>query len=130
MISKGIKGNAEMTVTEQFSAKTLGSGTMDVLGTPGLAALAEKCAWESVAPFLEEGQGTVGIRMDLKHLSATPVGKNVWCESELTEIADRRLLFKFRAFDDAGIIGEGCHERFIVTKEKFLEKTHDKYAKA
>ncbi len=126
----GIKGKTEMTVTEQFSAKTLGSGTMDVLGTPGLAALAEKCAWESVAPFLEEGQGTVGIRLDLKHLSATPVGKKVWCESVLTEIADRRLLFSFRAFDDAGLIGEGCHERFIVDKEKFLNKSHAKYENA
>lgn len=123
----GIKGTAEMTVTEQFSAKTLGSGTMDVLGSPGLAALAEKCAWESVAPFLEDGQGTVGIRMDFKHLSATPVGKKVWCESELTDVSDRRLLFRFKAFDDAGLIGEGVHERFIVTKEKFLQKACDKY---
>ena len=126
-MNTGIKGKAEMIVTDQFSAKTLGSGTMDVLGTPGLAALVEKSAWESVAPFLEEGQGTVGIRMDLKHISATPVGQKVWCETELIDIADRRLQFEFRAFDDAGIIGEGMHERFVVTKEKFLEKAHEKY---
>ena len=126
-MNTGIKGKAEMIVTDQFSAKTLGSGTMDVLGTPGLAALVEKSAWESVAPFLEEGQGTVGIRMDLKHISATPVGQRIWCECELTDIADRRLLFKFQAFDDTGIIGEGTHERFVVTKEKFLEKAHEKY---
>ena len=120
----GIKGCFKTTVTEQFSAKTLGSGTMDVLGTPGLAAFAERCTWESVAPFLEEGEGTVGTAMDLKHLSATPVGRKVRFESELVEVDGRRLVFRFEGFDDAGKIGEGMHERFIVVKEKFLEKAN------
>ena len=127
MIKTGIKGHFETTVTDQFSAKTLGSGTMDVLGTPGLAAFAERCTWESVHPFLEEGEGTVGISMELKHLSATPVGQDVRFESELIEVDGRRLKFRFEAFDAAGKIGEGEHERFIVVKEKFLVKARGKY---
>lgn len=127
MINKGIKGRLEAVVTEQFTAKKLGSGTMDVLGTPGLAAFAERCTWESVHPFLQEGEGTVGITMELKHISATPLGKKIRVESELVEVDDRRLKFTFEAFDDAGKIGEGVHERFIVVKERFLEKAHAKY---
>ena len=127
MIKPGIIGSMETAVTEQFSAKTLGSGTMDVLGSPGLAALLERCAWESVAPFLDEGEGSVGIRLDLKHISATPVGKTIRCESELVDVADRRLLFKIRAYDEAGMIGEGVHERFVINKERFLEKAQKKY---
>lgn len=123
----GIKGEYEAVVTDKFSAKTLGSGTMDVLGTPGLAAFAEKCMWESVAPFLEEGEGTVGTLMELKHLSATPVGQSVRITSELIEVDERRLKFSFEAFDEAGRIGDGVHERFIVVKEKFLDKAQKKY---
>lgn len=129
MIRTGIKGNFEAVVTEQFCASTLGSGTMDVLGTPGLAAFAERCTWESVHPFLSEGEGTVGVSMELKHLSATPLGKSVRFESELTEVDGRRLKFTFEAFDEAGKIGEGVHERFIIDKEKFLKKADSKYEK-
>ena len=76
MLKEGIKGKFESSVTEQFCAGTLGSGTMDVLGTPGLIAFAERCAWESVHPFLEEGEGTVGISMEMKQekeRSTTPI---------------------------------------------------------
>lgn len=127
MLNTGINGKLETVVTEQFSAKTLGSGTMDVLGTPGLAAFAEKCTWESVHPFLKEGEGTVGINMELKHLSATPVGEKVRIESELVETDGRKLKFTFEAYDDAGKIGEGVHERFIVDKARFLNKALSKY---
>lgn len=127
MLETGIKGNVEDVVTDALSAKTLGSGTMDVLGTPGLAALAEKCAWQSVVSYLGEGEGTVGIRLDLKHLSATPVGRKVRLSSELTQIDGRRLVFSFEAFDEAGKIGEGIHERFVVNKKRFFDKACSKY---
>lgn len=97
-----------------------------VYATPCMIALVEKTAWESVAGNLEEGQGTVGTRLDVSHVSATPVGMKVWCETELIEIDGRRLVFAVKAYDEAGLIGEGTHERFIVWNERFQQKAEGK----
>ena len=127
MITTGIKGRQEMIVTEEFTAKAMGSGELEVFATPAMIALAEKTAWKSVAPELEEGQGTVGTLMNISHISATPAGKTVWCESELVEVDRRRLVFKIIAFDETGKIGEGTHERFIIENERFMNKALGKY---
>ena len=82
-----------------------------------------------VAPFLEEGQSTVGTVVNVKHLAASPVGMKVTCQTELIEIDRRRLVFKVACFDDAGLIGEGEHERFIIDIDKFLAKANAKLAK-
>lgn len=83
----------------------------------------------SVAPYLEEGQGTVGTRLDISHDAATPLGMKVWAESELIEIDRRRLVFEVKAYDECGLIGQGRHERFIIANEKFLAKVNEKSAK-
>ena len=75
---------------------------------------------------IEEGQGTVGTRLNVSHDAATPVGMKVWAESCLTEIDGRRLVFKVRAYDECGLIGQGTHERFIIKKQRFLEKAEAK----
>jgi len=86
----------------------------------------EFCAAESVLPYLPAGSSTVGTRLDVRHLSATPVGMTVRCETELVEIDRRRLVFLCRAYDDAGLIGEGTQERFIVDDAKFMERVAQK----
>ena len=91
-----------------------------------MIALMENTAFESVASELEEGSGTVGTALDIKHVSATPVGMKVTCESELVQVDGRALTFSVKAFDEAGLIGEGTHERFIVFEEKFQKKADDK----
>ena len=126
MLSTGIKGQAETAVTEQNTAKAMGSGTRDVFATPAMVALMESAAYRSVAAELEPGMGTVGTLMNVEHVSATPVGMRVTAESELTEIDGRRLVFTVKAFDDAGLIGTGKHERFIVVDEKFVAKAAKK----
>lgn len=125
----GIKGREEVIVTKELTAKELGSGTLNVFGTPAMIALMEKTAWKSVQDFLEEGEGTVGIALDVKHLSATPLGMKVTCESELIEIDGKKLTFSVKVFDEICLIGEGRHERFIVSKEKFQSKTEEKLKK-
>ena len=122
MLTVGIKGKEEIVVTDANSAKTMGSGTLDVFATPAMIALMEKTAWKSVAPYLEEGCGTVGTLLNVTHDAPTPLGMKVWCESELTEIDGRRLVFSVAAFDETGKIGGGSHERFIVPNEKFQAK--------
>lgn len=129
MLQAGIKGKKEITVTLDKTAKAMGSGTMDVFATPAMIALMENTAFESVASELEEGSGTVGTvgtALDIKHVSATPVGMKVTCESELVKVDGRALTFSVKAFDEAGLIGEGTHERFIVFEEKFQKKADDK----
>ena len=122
----GLKNTVEFTITEDMSAARVGSGALNVFATPTMIAMMEKAALECVQPYLEEGQGTVGILINVTHDAATPIGMKVRCEAELTEVDGRRLAFKVEAFDDAGHIGGGTHERFIVFNEKFQAKTDAK----
>ncbi len=122
MLKTGIRGRQSVVVGEENSARTMGSGTLKVFATPAMTALMEKTAWTSVAPYLEEGQGTVGTHLDISHDAPTPFGKTVTCESELVEIDGRRLVFEVTAEDGTHVIGRGRHERFIVSEEKFQAK--------
>ena len=96
MLEAGIRGEQSVAVTSENTAKTMGSGTLDVFATPALVALAEKTCWMSVAAALDEGCGTVGTRLELEHSAPTPVGMTVTCESELTAVEGRKLVFKGR----------------------------------
>lgn len=126
MLVTGIKGKAETVVTENNTAKAMGSGTLEVFATPAMVALMEKAAYACVAEELEPGMGTVGTQMDVKHVAATPTGMRVTAECELIEIDGRRLVFSVKAFDASGMIGIGTHERFIVKDEKFMAKAISK----
>ena len=129
MLKIGMKGHLEKMVTAELSAKVWGSGAVDVYGTPCMIALVEETAWRSVQDELEPGQATVGTKLDIAHIAATPIGMKVWCETELIEIDRRRLVFAVNAYDEAGKIAEGTHERFIVDVEKFQAKANAKAAK-
>ena len=129
MLEAGIKGTKEITVTNENTAKTMGSGTLDVFATPAMIAIMENTAYESVTAELEEGSGTVGTALNVKHVAATPVGMKVTCETELIKVDGRALTFSVKAFDEKGLIGEGEHERFIVFNEKFQAKADAKLAK-
>ena len=126
MLKEGVKGTQEIMVTEENTAKVMGSGALDVFATPAMIALMEKTAWESVQPYLEEGSGTVGTLMNVKHVAATPVGMEVTCETKLVEVDRKRLVFEVKAYDAAGVIGEGTLERFIIDNERFLAKAEAK----
>ena len=126
MLKEGVKGTQEIMVTEENTAKVMGSGALDVFATPAMIALMEKTARLSVAPYLEEGQSTVGTLVNVKHLSASPVGMTITCKTELVDIDRRRLVFHVECYDTAGLIGEGDHERFIIDEAKFMAKTNGK----
>lgn len=126
MLEIGIKGAAAQPVTPENTAAALGSGTLEVFATPALVALAERTCWQSVAPYLDEGSGTVGSRLEVEHTAPTPVGLTVFCESELTAIEGRRLTFRVTLRDEKGPVGGGLHERFVVNDAKFLAKARAK----
>lgn len=126
MIPVHTKGHIEQTVTPDLTAARIGSGLVEVFATPMMIALVEQACLESVLPYLDEGQGTVGTLVNVTHSAATPVGMRVWCDSELVEVDRRRLVFSVKVYDECGPIGEGTHERFIIDTAKFIEKVKAK----
>ena len=126
MLEIGIKHTKSEIVCEKNTAAALGSGLLPVYATPAMIALLEGTCAEAVAAELEDGSTTVGTKLDVEHIAATPLGMEVRCECELTEIDRRRLVFCVEIFDKAGMIGRGTHERFIVAAEKFMAKTNEK----
>ena len=129
MLREGLRGTKEIIVTKELSAQNVGSGLLPVYATPSMIALMENTAFESVAEYLEEGCGTVGTSLNVKHVAATPIGMKVTCETELIKVDGRALTFTVKAFDECGLIGEGTHERFVIMEEKFLNKTNEKLTK-
>ena len=125
-VTVGLKGRAETVVSDANTAQAACSGALPVFGTPFMCALMEEAAWKSIAPHLEEGQSTIGTRLDITHDSATPVGMEVWAESEVIQVDGRRIVLKLAAYDRKGLIGQGTHERFIVTDQRFLAKCAQK----
>ena len=122
-ITIGTKATAQVTVTEAQTARTVGSGSLNVFATPMMAALMEQAACSAVAPFLEEGETTVGTELNIRHTAATPQGLTVTAEAEVTAQNGREIELKVTARDDAGEIGSGTHKRFVVYAQRFQEKT-------
>ena len=110
------------TVAREHLASSWGSGLADVLATPALVAYCEECARLAVDTLLPEGQQTVGTRINLRHLAATPAGLSVRIRAELIERDNRRLVFSVQAWDPAELIGTGEHERFIIDSDRFSER--------
>ncbi len=113
-------------VSESNTAIACGSGSVPVFATPAMIALMEKTALSSVEPFLEEGMTTVGTLVNVRHLAATPLGMKVTAVSVLHAGDGRRLVFNVEARDENQMVGSGTHERYIVSRQKFLDNAADK----
>lgn len=118
----GMVFETKKTVEEADTAAKFGSGGVYVFATPMMIGIMENASMNCVQEALEEGQGTVGIHLDVKHLAATPMGMEVRAVAELIEIDGKKLRFKVEAFDEDKKIGEGTHDRFIINVEKFMSK--------
>ena len=125
-ITVGMKGRAETLCEREDTAKEVGSGSLLVYATPCMTALMEGAACEAIEEALPEGKTTVGIALDIEHISATPVGLEVWAEAEVTEVSGKVISYTVTAFDEAGEIGKGTHKRVIVDTQKFLDKAYQK----
>ena len=126
MLKTGIKNTLTIKVTNDKTAKVLGSGTLDVFATPAMVAFMEQTAAQSVQPLLENGITSVGTKINVEHLSADPVGIEVTCESTLVEIDNRRLVFDIVVSDKHSVVGKAYHERFLIKSESFMTKTNAK----
>ncbi|WPX08443.1 thioesterase family protein [Anaerocellum danielii] len=122
----GLKFEIEEIVSDSMLASHFQSGFLDVFATPSMIALMEKAALLCVESYLEEGYTTVGSKVEVLHLAPTPKGMKVKAVAQLIAIDGRKLTFKVEAYDSFEKIGEGFHERFIVNRERFLNKTYQK----
>ena len=125
-ITIGLKGRSETVVTEHNTADAVGSGLVPVFATPYMIALMENAASTSLLPYLAADEGTVGTHLDVAHTSATPIGMKVWADAVVTAVDGKKITFEVSAFDEAGEIGRGTHERSIIRPEKFLDKSQGK----
>ena len=121
MITVGMSAEKVLSVKEEDTAKAWGSGTLPVLATPKMILLVEETATE-----LPEGDTTVGTLVDVKHVSASPVGSEVRCRVEVVEVDRARIRFSVSVTDAFGDVGTGVHERFVVHSEKFMAKAQAK----
>lgn len=128
MVLIGAKCQIEQTVTDQLTAAVAGSGALPVFGTPFMIAMMENAALTCLQTGLEEGQGSVGVHMDVSHEAPTPVGMKVTAEAEIYAISENGKMvdFKVKAWDEKGQIGQGVHTRAIINNERFLSKCNAK----
>lgn len=126
----GMKMTKREKVTIDNAAKTLGSGSLLVYGTPAMLLLVEKTAVALLEGHLDEGMTSVGTNLNVDHVAATPLEAEVCCQAELVEIDRKRLVFSVLVEDASGVIGRGTHERFLVDAKKFQEKTDGKFQRA
>ena len=125
-ITVGMKGEVSTLVEREDTAAEVGSGSLLVYATPCMVAMMEGAACEAIDPVMPEGHTSVGIELNVKHLSATPVGIEIRAEATVIAVEGKVITFDLKAYDEAGLIGEGTHKRCIVAAQKFLDKAYTK----
>ena len=125
-ITVGMKGEVITQVEREDTAAEVGSGSLLVYATPCMVALMEGAACEAITAALPEGQTSVGTELNIKHVSATPVGLEVRAEAQVTAVEGKIITFEVKAYDEAGLIGEGTHKRAVIQAQRFLERTYGK----
>ncbi len=118
----GLAGEVSIMVTEQVTARHMGSGAVQVFATPEMVRLMEKAAVTALAPRLAPGQHSVGTLVNVRHLAASPVGATVTARAELIAVDGRRLTFRVSADDGSDTIGEGIHERALIDMARFEDR--------
>ena len=125
-LKPGLKGSAELVVSEEHTAPRVGSGRVHVLATPVMINLIEAAALAAAENLLPPGHQSLGIRLDVRHFAATPVGMRVTATAELTKVEGRTLFFRVEAHDEKETIGDGTHERVVVNVERFDRRVRRK----
>ncbi len=125
-IQVGSIAESIQVVAKDRSATHLGSGTLGVYATPSMALFVEQVCRQMIDPILPEGQASVGVRIDLRHLAPTPVGDTVRLRAEITSIEDNLVSFQAQIWDSKEMIGEALHQRVVIDVERFLKRVRSK----
>ena len=122
-IPLGTKGEFTLHVRPEHLANQFKDTMLpQVLATPVMIMAMENAALNAIKPYLDAGESAVGTEIDIRHLAATPAGHNVHAEAEVTEIADRRIVFNVKASDEMEMIGSGTHQRTVINLQSFNER--------
>jgi predicted thioesterase len=121
----GAVTRVQLTVTDADTAQAVGSGDVPVLGTPKILALAEAATVGATATRLPPGLTTVGVRVELEHKAATPIGRTVVAEARLAKADGRRLIFEIAVREGETVVADGRVERVVVDRHRFLEKAFE-----
>jgi fluoroacetyl-CoA thioesterase len=125
-VEPGMDATVERTVTEADTAMALGSGTVQVLGTPAVVALCELAAVHAVSGVLDANETTVGVHVDVEHLAPTLPGSHVRAYAHVDEVDGRRIRFRIEASDPSGVIARGSHVRVRVDRKRFMAGAEDR----
>jgi fluoroacetyl-CoA thioesterase len=127
-IPDGAKGSFSLVVTPDHLANRFKDATLPpVLATPVMIMVMENAALNAIKPYLDAGESALGTRVEVRHLAATPAGRRVIGEAEVTKVDGRRIEFRIRATDGTEEIGIGTHERMLIDLEKFSERMKAKF---
>ena len=122
-IAAGLSKNQAFLVEEQHSAAHIGSGIVSVLSTPSMIAFMEITARGLLDDYLPDTHTTVGVHVDVHHLAACPVGAEVMARVAVLSVEDRRVTLSLEVWQGEKQLGHGLHERVIVDKARFLERS-------
>ena len=125
-IQIGLTAERTETVIEALLATHLGSGSVEVYATPAMVALMESAAVAAIETLLPEGQSSVGIALDVRHLAATPPGQQVRARAEVVAVDGRKVTYRVQAWDEQELIGEGTHTRFVIDVARFMQRVLSK----
>ena len=125
-VKAGLKGRVDLTVGDEHTAPSVGSGAIHVLGTPVMINLMEAAALDAAEHLMPEGHQSLGIHVNISHVAATPIGMKVHATAEVTAVEGNRIRFRVEAHDEAEMIGEGTHERVVVNVERFDKRVQKK----
>ena len=125
-IRPGLTGTASLTVAPEHTAPRIGSGRIAVLATPVMINVIEAAALAAVEHLLPAGHQSLGIRLDVRHFAATPVGLRVTATAEVTAVEGRTITFRVEARDEREVIGDGTHERVVVNMARFDDRVQRK----
>lgn len=122
-ITLGESKTKEIVVTEDQTALNVGSGGLNVFATPAMIALMENCAWDMTEQFMDHGESTVGVSIEVKHLKASAVGEKIKCSTTITSVEGRKIGYEIAAIDSKGdTVGTATHSRFMIVIDKFMSR--------
>ena len=122
----GLTGELAFKTEAKHAVEFAGNGMPAVLSTPNLVGFLERTARETIAGCLEDGERSVGIELDLKHLAPTPIGQTVHCTARIISVEDRQVLFQIEARDQHEVIVRGLHKRAVIRTESFTKRVKAK----
>ncbi len=125
-VKAGLKGRVDLTVGDEHTAPSVGSGAIHVLATPVMINLMEAAALDAAEHLMPKGHQSLGIHVDISHVAATPVGMKVRATAEVTAVEGNRIRFRVEAHDEVEMIGEGTHERVVANLARFDTRVRKK----